>query len=278
MGNLKTLKKSSHSLAILGANGFIGSAISKKLISNGWKVENNEVLDLSDYTSWENNDFIINCVGTTNPNEEIAFRVNAEFPAKLAKFAAKTGAKLIHFGSSAEYASSKNLISEKSATKTEDIYSKSKLEGTNAILEFGKIGRSTVLRPFGIIQRVSDPIPAKPSKLLKIISEASSQQKVEVKNPEAIRDLVGIDDLALITVKLLDSDREWPSIANISSGVGHSLREIVIAVNPHVEIVSKSQDVDDIYVGDPRLIEEFLDFRIEKNFRNVLFPLTSGSN
>lgn len=271
MANIKTLSNASRSVSILGANGFIGTAITKNLMENGWKIDDTSVLDLTNIKGQGMGDFIINCVGTASLEEDVANRVNSDFPSELAKIATRLGSALIHFGSSAEYAPSQNPIKEDSPTKDTDVYSKTKLIGSQAIIDFGPNGKSIVLRPFGVIQRFLNPLPAHPSKLLSLIWKAQDNQELYINNPRAVRDLVGIDEIAKVVSRLLDSAFPWPKVLNVSSGIGHSIEEIISSVNPKVRINGKEISEDDTYIGDPSLLKVFLGFEFEKDFKKVLF-------
>lgn len=271
MGNIKTLSNASRSVSILGANGFIGGAIAKNLMKNGWKIDDISYLDLRNFEGRHIGDFIINCVGTASSDKDIAKQVNSIFPSELAKIATQHGSALIHFGSSAEYAPSQKAIKENSATKDTDLYSKTKLLGTQAIIEFGPDGKSIVLRPFGVIQRILDPLPTHPSKLLSAIWKAQDNQEIHIKNPRAVRDLVGVNEIAKVVSKLLDTTDPWPKVLNISSGFGHSMEEIIYSTNPRIKIIGEKINEEDIYVGDPGLLKVLLGFEFEKDFKKVLF-------
>jgi nucleoside-diphosphate-sugar epimerase len=271
MGNIETLSNGSRSVSILGSNGFIGSAIVQNLIVGGWKIDQISQLSIDNFLIDDEVDTIVNCVGTFAKDVKLAYEVNSLFPAELAKQTATSGSRLVHFGSSAEYAPSEHLITETSATKTTNIYSESKLLGSNAVIENGLNEKSIVLRPFGVVQDVANPMPPNASNLMSVISNASTNDVVKVKNPKAIRDLVNVNEVANATIKLLDRSMPWPKILNISSGTGHSVEEILSLVNPNVQIIHEEISYDDNYVGDTNLLRKFLDFDFDKNLNVVLF-------
>ena len=271
MGNIETLSNGSRSVSILGSNGFIGSAIVRNLIVKGWKIDRATELDLGNFSIRDEVDTIINCVGTFSADEKLSYYINSQFPAKLAKQTAILGSRLLHFGSSAEYAPNENLITETSATKATDIYSKSKLLGSNAVIETGSSSRNIVLRPFGVVQNIGDPKPSHPSNLMSAISDAIANKVVKVKNPNAIRDLVNVNEVAKATIKLLDMPVPWPKILNISSGIGHSVEEILFFINPNVQIVGRKKSYTDRYVGDSSLLRTFVGFDFSKDLKSVLF-------
>jgi nucleoside-diphosphate-sugar epimerase len=271
MGSIKTLSNASRSVSILGANGFIGTAIVKNLIKKGWKVNDTSVLDVTNFKGLGMGDFIINCIGTASLEEDVAIQVNSTFPAELAKIATNLGSALIHIGSSAEYEPSQYAIKEDGATKDTDIYSKTKLLGTQAVINFGPDGKSVVLRPFGVIQRILNPLPNHPSKLLSIIYKAQDSQELHIKNPHAVRDLVGVDEIAKVVSKLVDSTYPWPKVLNISSGIGHSMEKVIYSVNSRIAINGEKNNEEDVYIGDPGLLKVLLGFEFEKDFKKVLF-------
>jgi nucleoside-diphosphate-sugar epimerase len=114
-------------------------------------------------------------------------------------------------------------------------------------------------------------MPPNASNLLSVISDASTNDVVKVKNPKAIRDLVNVNEVANATIKLLDRSAPWPKILNISSGTGHSVEEILSLVNPNIQIIHEEISFDDNYVGDTSLLRKFLNFDFDKNLNVVLF-------
>jgi nucleoside-diphosphate-sugar epimerase len=271
MGNIETLSNGSRSVSVLGSNGFIGSAIVRNLIHEGWEIDQATELDIGNFSIRDEVETIINCVGTLSADENLAYHINSQFPAKLAKQTAMLGSRLLHFGSSAEYAPNENLIAETSATKATDVYSKTKLLGSNAVIENGSSGRNIVLRPFGVVQNISDPKPSHPSNLMSAISDASTNKAVKVRNPNAIRDLVNVNEVAKATIKLLDVPVPWPKIMNISSGIGHSVEEVLFLINPNVQIVGLKKNDMDRYVGDSSLLRTFVGFDFDQDLKRVLF-------
>jgi nucleoside-diphosphate-sugar epimerase len=277
MGNLKTLSNASRSVSVLGANGFIGSTIVSNLVKNHWKIEHNAPFKIDNLSDLVGSGSLINCIGTFSSDDNLAYRVNSKFPEELAKWAAKVDTPLIHFGSSAEYEPSTNLISETGFTKKSNLYSRSKLYGTKAVIEFGPEGKSLVLRPFGVIQEPLEPRPMHPSKLSHIISEARTKNRVQIKNPKAVRDLIGVNQLAEATVRILTTPYPWPTILNICSGVGYPLEDVVRFINPNIEILGQKTDSSDAYVGDADLLNKFLAFNFEKKLTNIFSYLTADN-
>lgn len=146
-------------IIILGYTGLIGNNILDNLVKNksfnlicvGRNIKNKPYKNPKiQYYKWDFNtfkksnliflkkaDIVINCVGKTN-NETTNFEnVNFIFVKKLLEYinSNKLRVRLIHLGSISVYGTSKNyfgqhkLISENSAIRANDLYSKSKIKG-----------------------------------------------------------------------------------------------------------------------------------------------------
>jgi len=146
-------------IVILGYTGLIGNNILDNLVKNksfnlicvGRNIKNKPYKNPKiQYYKWNFNtfkksnllflkkaDIIINCVGKTNNDTSNFENVNFIFVKKLLEYinSYKFRVRLIHLGSISVYGTSKNyfgqhkLISENSAIRANDLYSKSKLKG-----------------------------------------------------------------------------------------------------------------------------------------------------
>jgi len=270
MGIYITFEKSSETATLLGANGFFGNAISAQLVKDGWKITSSVPLEISAVEELKISDFIINCVGTTEADPEKSHLVNSLFPKNLAKFAQFTDARLIHIGSSAEYAPSPSPLTETSPTKVSDPYSKSKLAGTEFVRENSAPGRSIVLRPFGVVQRNPNLTLSNSSNLNKLIFLARNRRPVSVKNLLAIRDLISIEDVAFCISRLMEVEGEWPMIANLASGNGHTVVDIIREVNPSAEIIGETSIFGDTYIGCPQVFEKLTGYNFPRDISKIL--------
>jgi dTDP-4-dehydrorhamnose reductase len=140
-----------NSILVTGSDGQLGNEI--KLLSNGYEdiefhFHDIDTLDLTDYSQLEkfinnlNPRFLINCAAYTNVDKaekekELAFRINAEVPGKLAEFCQKSGTKLIHISTDYVF-DGKNYrpYKEDDVPNPLSAYARSKFEGENRILEF----------------------------------------------------------------------------------------------------------------------------------------------
>lgn len=146
-------------VVILGYSGLIGGCLLENLIKNtnyhiicvGRKIEKKPFKSFRiKYVKWDFNTFqkknliflkksdvIINCVGKTNESFNVINRVNVIFIKKLLKFINfnKLKIRLVHLSSIAVYRGNnkilgqKKTINENNSTKSNDLYSKTKLEG-----------------------------------------------------------------------------------------------------------------------------------------------------
>jgi dTDP-4-dehydrorhamnose reductase len=140
-----------NSILVTGCKGQLGNEI--KILSNDYKdiefhFHDIDTLDLTDYRQLEqfinnlNPRFLINCAAYTNVDKaekekELAFKINAEVPGKLAELCQKYSAKLIHISTDYVF-DGKNYrpYKEDDVPNPLSVYAKSKFEGENRILEF----------------------------------------------------------------------------------------------------------------------------------------------
>ncbi len=131
-------------ILITGANGQLGSEI--KLLSNefpDWQFLYTDIdeLDITnesevkDFFQHEKPDFVINCAAYTAVDKaendvEAAERVNALAPKLLAKYANKTGSKIIHISTDYVFNGEAHVpYSEEDKVNPAGIYGKTKLQG-----------------------------------------------------------------------------------------------------------------------------------------------------
>ncbi|UCH14330.1 MAG: dTDP-4-dehydrorhamnose reductase [Bacteroidales bacterium] len=140
-----------NNILITGSKGQLGSEI--EILSNKYKkfrflFHDIDTLDLTDYSRVEefikNNKplFAVNCAAYTavdkaETNKELAFRLNAEVPGKLAGLCQKYGARLIHISTDYVF-DGKNYrpYKESDVPNPLSVYAQSKFDGENRILEF----------------------------------------------------------------------------------------------------------------------------------------------
>ena len=140
-----------NNIIVTGSKGQLGSEI--EVLSNNYKeykffFHDIDTLDLTDYSLLEeffknySPVFLINCAAYTavdkaEEEKELAFRLNAEVPGKLAELCQKYAAKLIHISTDYVF-DGKNYrpYKENDVPNPLSVYAKSKFDGENRILEF----------------------------------------------------------------------------------------------------------------------------------------------
>lgn len=140
-----------NNILVTGSKGQLGSEI--EILSNNYKeykffFHDIDTLDLTDYSLLEEFFknyrplFLVNCAAYTavdkaEKEKELAFRLNAEVPGKLAELCQKYAAKLIHISTDYVF-DGKNYrpYKENDVPNPLSVYAKSKFDGENRILEF----------------------------------------------------------------------------------------------------------------------------------------------
>jgi len=132
-------------ILILGSNGMLGECIFNYLNDNHinifgtsrkgkliFRAENLEKDFSKIIKLYPKIDFIINCIGITNPslvNNEETIKVNSLLPLKLSELSKTYKFKIIHISTDAVYGDLSGCVTEKSKTSPNGLYSLSKLLG-----------------------------------------------------------------------------------------------------------------------------------------------------
>jgi dTDP-4-dehydrorhamnose reductase len=137
-------------ILLTGVSGQVGRALARPLLALGDVIgAERKLLDLADTASIERAirqfepDLIINpaaytAVDRAESEPELAMRINAEGPAVLAREAARTGARLVHFSTDYVFDGSKSApYLESDPTSPSSVYGRSKLAGELAIAASG---------------------------------------------------------------------------------------------------------------------------------------------
>lgn len=134
-------------ILVTGAKGQLGSEIRELSSSSDYRFEfiDQEELDLTDLDSIEsflrqsNPDSIINCAAYTAVDKaedepEIAQKINAGAPGKIAQFCQKNNTRLIHISTDYVFDGDFNRpINEEDHPNPQSVYGKTKLDGENAV-------------------------------------------------------------------------------------------------------------------------------------------------
>jgi len=182
-------------IILLGYNGYIGSYILKELVQQIKKNHNFKIICVGrniqkkpfksskiTYVKWDFLNFLksklfffskknilINCIGKNSNNSKNLRETNLIFIQKLTKYINenKISAHFIHLGSVAVYSVEKEKldrignITENSTIKSNDFYSKSKLEAELCIQNISKINKKhfsfTILRIANVFSELKNP-------------------------------------------------------------------------------------------------------------------------
>ena len=231
---------------IIGANGFLGSRITKLLVKKGYEVigsyynQQNYLTNLNKYKNFhlEHLDVnsrqdikrlftkyrpnkIINCAAygvlPSNKDEIKIFDVNLRGAFNLFKEADNFKADIfIQFGSCFEYGNHKGNISEGSFLNPTTFYGITKLACTNLLLDLNKTAHVSlvILRPFGLW----GPNESSERLVPQIISSCLSKNNLNLTLGDQIRDYTYVDDLAEWTLEIINL-KEFPNgeIVNLGS-------------------------------------------------------------
>src|SRR5688500_7817331 len=134
-------------ILVTGANGQVGHSLQQQLRESNWEFValTRAELDISDAHAVENTaqqirpDIIINAAAYTavdkaEQERELAFAINRDGPANLARAAKQINAAILHISTDYVFAGdATGTYSEEEPTAPQGIYGQSKLEGEQAV-------------------------------------------------------------------------------------------------------------------------------------------------
>jgi UDP-glucose 4-epimerase len=168
----------------------------------------------------------IHYIPECNDNPERTLRVNVEGTQSVLRAAAAAGTKKIVFASSgAVYADSSGSLEESSAIAPVDVYGWSKLFGEQLChLNHSLNGTCTVIaRLFNNY----GPRETNPHIIPEIINQLRRGDVLRLGNISTVRDYIHTTDCAKALMKLAEHANHGISIANVASGAGYTVREII---------------------------------------------------
>ena len=262
------------SVVILGAGGYIGSYLTRKL-SKKYKLRvlvhrpsdadlfsglrNVAVFsgDILKRGGLENlirkGDIVINLSGTTNMTQEAKrhFDVNVTGQHIVAEVCARKGARVICFSTANIYSGGKNTSKESESTRPQDVYSLSK-KLSEEVYEF----YSRTHNLSAIIFRLSSVYGPEHKKGV-VFNMAQSIKVcgvIEIPKQPVIRDFIYIDDVVLAVEKAISYSKRGFNIFNIASGSGQTLAciaELICAIVKRGKIarVDKESHPETVHVN-----------------------------
>ncbi|MBI9008547.1 MAG: NAD-dependent epimerase/dehydratase family protein [Tenericutes bacterium] len=252
---------------VTGAAGFIGSAVAKKLISDGNKVVTIDNLS----TGYKDNipkgckfifgnDFDVETINSLNEyrfdciihiagqsSGEISFEnpvydlnTNTKSTLMLLKYAQETGCKrFIYASTMSVYGDQKNeMVSELESPNPKSFYAVGKLASENYMSIYSSLGiQCTALRLFnvyGVGQNLGNMKQGMVSIFLKM---ALSERSILIKgSKDRFRDFVYIDDVvdAFYRVSDIPLDNKF-RIYNVSSGIKHTIESLITEISKNID-------------------------------------------
>ncbi len=257
-------------ILIAGGAGYIGSALTPKLLSLGYEID---VLDLfwfgnhlpqetgivhKDIFHVEENDLkgygiVIFLAGLSNdPMAEFSpaknFISNAAAPAYLAYMAKKSGVrKFIYAGSCSVYGYTVNeLFDEDSPTVSDYPYGISKLQGERAVMQLAGDGFSAITLRQGTVCGFS-PRMRLDLVVNTMFKTSIAEKQITVNNPEIWRPILAIQDAVQAYTNAIELDHEVSGIFNVASGnytvgeiAGHVKKGLESITNETVSVNTKN--------------------------------------
>lgn len=219
---------------ILGCKGTLGSQLMKRYPqATGWDREEIDVLDFPALRARVVDlgfvpDAIINCVAFNDVDgaeerPEQATALNAEFPGRLARYAAELGVPLVHYSTNYVFdgAGSGEYV-ESDPPAPLSAYGRSKRDGEKRVLEAG--GRGYVIRTAVIFGPKGASDLSKKS-FVDIMRDLSAVRDTIQAVSDEINSVTYAPDLAAATVDLLERAPE-PGIYHVTNRGGASWFEI----------------------------------------------------
>jgi nucleoside-diphosphate-sugar epimerase len=176
--------------------------------------------------------FIINCAGVIRGSYEEMHRAHVEGARNLVEATLTTTARLVSFGSCAEYGFDVPMPArEDGPCHPVSDYGKTKLEATHILID--SLEDVTVVRPSNVIGAHCKP-PMLVGSILEQIKNGS--RPVIVSDPNTVRDYIDVMDIAGLMAVCCHKFKEaipnssWfqtPKVINLCSQRGHSNAEVV---------------------------------------------------
>jgi nucleoside-diphosphate-sugar epimerase len=191
-------------------------------------------------------DVVVNAVGEIwAPSAGAQASANVDFPTRLLVALAGRGARLVHLGSSLEYApvDPPAALHEDSPVAASSTYARTKLTSTRRVLQSADdLGLDVVvLRVFNAIGAGVSPasLLGRVSAELLRAHRAGDVARLQVLKTPAYRDYVDVGDVAGAVVAAAEADLAGGHLVNIGSGVATSAEDLVRGLAEHTGIAHR---------------------------------------
>lgn len=225
---------------VVGAGGFIGTSLLQNLKNRGTDVTATSLSggcglqwDVMDHARGRDVfacgpfDVVVNLVAVGVGSEPVdpiwGWRVNTETPTNIARLLSDQPNKpqLIHVSSSTE-----SLVVNE---QRESVYSATKAEGTQSLLEFAKQTelRCSIVR----VHNVYGSGQPKSRFVAYVIDQILREQPIQLRFPDRVRDFVYLDNVVEHLINLFTVEVNGIVEVEMGSGVGYSLSSVVQLVS-----------------------------------------------
>ena len=237
-------------------------------------------------------DVVVNCAGATEGATADLVRANVLTAARLVEAIARSGVgtRLVHIGSAAEYGSGPigRPVDEATCPSPHSPYGIVKLAATQLVAASAAAGKdAVVLRVFNA-RGPGMPAESMPGAALQRLTDAVScfTSRIEMGPLGAVRDFIDVRDVATAVVAACVADRLDAPIVNVGSGIGHSARELLLAMAERLGFAGEiseasagsSRSSDVLWqVADVSLADRLLGWRPVHDLRSSVEYMTAGT-
>lgn len=243
-------------ITVLGASGFIGSQLARKLEITGVEYQ---VIGRTDTLSNKELGDVIYCIGVTADfRRRLLDTVEAHVCRLLELIRNHQFHSLLYLSSTRVYIGNDSSDEEKSLhvrpQNADDVYNISKAMGESIALNCGR--RTRVAR----LSNVYGPDFSSENFLSSIVKQAVSGEKVVLRTaPESAKDYINVDDVVAGLIQIATSGRQ--RIYNLASGVNVSHRELAerlrVLTGCEIEFVPDAETVRFPQINIERMRNEF---------------------
>jgi len=224
---------------VTGITGFIGSALRRRLLEEGFEVHECRV-DITNAAQVKREILSMKpsvvvhlaaIVSTPWADEAdwYAFDVNVKGTYNVAKYSKMAGARFIYASSTSVYRPTDKPITEESEIRPTTVYNLTKYMGEEVTRNI--YGDDCLILRFSHIYGPEKDHCSIPLKVIR--SSATGYPAVILASPDSVRSYLYIDDLVDLLLKVIDSD--LTGVYNVSSDEYMKLSEVVSTVTKKIE-------------------------------------------
>lgn len=203
------------------------------------------------------------------------FNVNVYGTLNLLEAAEKVGfEKFIHTGSSSEYGSKTEAMSETDRIEPNTVYGVSKATATLYCAHRGREGKLpvVVLRLFSVYGPWEEPTRLIPT----VIRKSLAGESLQLSSPSTVRDFVHTEDIERAYILAMHKDGINGEIINVCSGkqqnlsrVANIIKEVTRSKSEVIWSAYENRSFDgNVWVGKPNLAKNKLGWRAEIDFED----------